>query len=89
MSEKTLDVTTVSDAKSKISDLKVFGNGDAWQLLGKASSKSQGWMKSTKALDLGTAGTVLQVTTSQGDNVAEAVVFLPGVEFFKVRTAFE
>ena len=47
-------------------------------LLCKASSKSQGWMKSAKAMQVPN-GCVVQVTTQQGDNVAEALTYVPGV----------
>jgi hypothetical protein len=80
--EKPLDVTSIEDAKQKIPDIKVVGNGDLWQLLSKASSKDGGWMKSTKAMQLKTqngenTGVILQVSTQQGSNVAEALVFIP------------
>jgi len=75
--KKTLDVRTVQDAKEKINDIEVVGNGDMFQLLCKASSKSQGWMKSAKAMET-PMGCVVQVTTQQGDNIAEALTFVPG-----------
>jgi hypothetical protein len=52
MAEKSLDVTSIADAQQKISDIQVVGNGDLFTVLCKASSKSQGWMKSTKAMQL-------------------------------------
>lgn len=75
---KSLDVTSVEDAKQKVSDVVVVGDGDMFKLLCKASSKSQGWMKSCKAMQTPN-GCVVQVTTQQGDNVAEALTFVPGV----------
>lgn len=76
--EKSLDVVSVGDAKSgKVNDITVVGNGDMFLLLCKASSKSQGWMKSCKAMEV-PGGCVVQVTTQQGDNVAEALTFVPG-----------
>lgn len=81
MSEpKLMDITEVKGATANISDLKVFGNGDTFQLICKASSPSQGWMKSTKAMEIDSVGCVVQVTTQQGDNVAEAITFVPGVK---------
>lgn len=77
MTDKTLDNIDIEDVKKKVSDVEVFGNGDLFQLLSKASSKSQGWMKSTKAMETD-MGCVVQVTTQQGDNVAEALTFVPG-----------
>lgn len=78
--EKTLNVTNIEDAKRKVSDVQVFGNGDLFQLICKASSEEQGWMKSTKAMQIDDVGCVLQVSTQQGSNVAEALVFVPNVE---------
>ena len=79
---KELGIVNVEDAKAKISDVVVFGNGDTFQLISKASSKSQGWMKSTKAMEIVGVGVVLQVTTQQGDNVAEALQFIPNVKIY-------
>lgn len=78
--EKTLDVVSVDDLKEKVSDVVVVGNGNMFQLLCKASSKSQGWMKSTKACEIEGLGCIVQVTTQQGDNVAEALTFVPGAK---------
>ena len=77
---KTLDVTNIKEAKQKISDIKVVGNGDMFKLLCKASSVSEGWMKSTKACEVEGAGCLVQVTTQQGSNVAEALTFVPRVK---------
>jgi hypothetical protein len=76
---KSLDVVNIVDAQAKVSDIKVVGNGDSFQLLCKASSKEQGWMKSTKAMSIPGVGCVVQSSTQQGDNVAEALVFVPNV----------
>ena len=76
---KTLHNSTASGAKKNVSDLAVFGNGDTFKLICKASSKDEGWMKSTKAMQIDGVGCVVQVTTQQGDNIAEALTFVPGV----------
>lgn len=78
--QKLMDITEVKGATANISDLKVFGNGDTFQLICKASSAEQGWMKSTKAMQIDGAGCVVQVTTQQGENVAEAITFVPNVK---------
>lgn len=78
--EKTLHNSTVSGAKKNVNDLIVFGNGDTFKLICKASSKQEGWMKSTKAMEIEGVGCVVQVTTQQGDSVAEALTFVPGVK---------
>jgi hypothetical protein len=77
MTDKSLDVVDIADAQSKVTDIKVVGNGDMFQLLCKASSKEQGWMKSTKACEIPGMGCLVQVSTQQGDSVAEALVFVP------------
>ena len=77
---KTLDVTNGEDAKAKIKDIVFFGNPDTWQLISKASSKEEGWMKSTKAMEIEQVGVVLQVSTQQGFSVAEALTFIPGAK---------
>lgn len=81
-SEKSLDVTSIADAKSKVSDIQVVGDGDFAALICKASSQSQGWMKSTKGMIV-PGGLVIQVTTQQKNPdgsyaVAEALTFVPG-----------
>lgn len=76
---KTLHNSTVSAARVNVPDLKVYGDGDTFKLICKASSKSEGWMKSTKAMEILGVGCVVQVTTQQGDRVAEALTFVPGV----------
>lgn len=81
--EKDLGITEVRGAKANISDLQVYGNGDTFALLCKASSQSQGWMKSTKVANV-EDGCIVQVTTQQKNPdgsyaVAEALTYVPGV----------
>jgi len=81
---KTLHNSDVSGARQNVPDIKVVGNGDAFQLLCKASSVSEGWMKSTKAMEIPSVGCVVQVTIQQENPdgsyaIAEAVTFVPGV----------
>ena len=76
---KTLHNSTVAGATKNVADIKVYGDGDTFKLISKASSAKEGWMKSTKAMEIAGVGCVVQVTTQQGDNVAEALTFVPGV----------
>jgi len=81
---KTLDNNSVADVKAATSDVKVFGDGDAWRLMSKASSETQGWMKSAKAKEILGVGCLVQITTQQRNPdgsyaVAEAIAFVPGV----------
>jgi hypothetical protein len=79
-SKKTLHNSDVDGASKNVPDLKTFGDGDMFKLLSKASSESEGWMKSTKAMEIEGVGCVVQVTTQQGDNIAEALTFVPNVK---------
>ena len=63
---KTLHNSTVSSARKNVKDIVVYGNGDTFKLISKASSKEEGWMKSTKAMEIEGVGCVVQVTTQQG-----------------------
>jgi hypothetical protein len=80
---KTLHNSDVSGARKNVSDIKVVGDGDMFKLLCKASSEAEGWMKSTKACQIGELGCLVQVTTQQRNidgtySVAEALTFVPG-----------
>lgn len=79
MSNKTLNITNQLEVKEKISDIEVFGK-DLFLCASKASSKEQGWMKSTKICNLPN-GMLVQVTTQQDNNVAEALEFVPGINY--------
>lgn len=89
---KTLHNSDVSGARENVSDLQIYGD-DLWTLLCKASSKREGWMKSTKAMEIEgpsacagvkyIKGCLVQVTTQQGNHVAEALTFIPGVQIHK------
>ncbi len=82
--EKTLNNTTASQAKDNVKDIIFWGNGDTFKLISKASSKAEGWMKSTKAMQIDGVGCVVQVTTQQWDHVAEAITFVPGVKIEEI-----
>jgi hypothetical protein len=84
MTEKTLGNTDVNGAKKNVKDIVVFGDGDTFKLLCKASSQSEGWMKSTKVMYVPGQGCVVQVTTQQRNPdgsyaIAEALTFVPNV----------
>ena len=81
--EKDLGITEVRGAKANIPDLQVYGDGDTFALLCKASSEAQGWMKSTKVCNV-PGGCIVQATTQQRNPdgsyaVAEALTFVPRV----------
>lgn len=86
---KTLHNSDISGARKNVPDIKVFGNGDTFKLLCKASSEREGWLKSTKVCPIqgnGHCGCIVQVTTQQKNpdgsySVAEALTFVPGAMF--------
>ena len=82
---KTLHNTDISRAKDNVSDLVTYGDGDTFKLICKASSQSEGWMKSTKAMQIDGVGCVIQVTTQQGDNVSEALTFVPNTVIVQTK----
>ncbi len=77
---KTLHNSNASGASKNVKDIIFWGNGDTFKLISKASSKNEGWMKSTKAMEIPEVGCVVQITTQQGENIAEAVTFVQGVK---------
>lgn len=82
MNEKSLGNTDQNTCRSNVSDVVIFGE-DLFKLLSKASSVKEGWMKSTKAVEVDN-GCIVQVTTQQKNidltySVAEAVTFVPSV----------
>ena len=90
MLKKTLKNTDSEPTTKNVKDVVVWGEGDMFKLLSKASSELEGWMKSTKAMDTG-IGCVVQVTTQQMNEdgsyaLAEAITFVPGVVIAEVRS---
>lgn len=84
---KTLVNTDANGATKNVKDIVFWGNGDMFKLISKASSEKEGWMKSTKAMDVG-VGVVVQVTTQQKNPdgsyaVAEALTFVPDAEIIE------
>ena len=80
MENKTLSNTDSNGTRENVKDVQFWGDGDTFKLISKASSQNEGWMKSTKAMQIKSLGCVVQVTTHQGDNVAEAITFVPGAK---------
>ena len=78
---KTLHNTDASGTERNVPDVKKWGNPDAWKLLCKASSEYEGWMKSTKAMQVH-GGVLVQTTTQQRNpdgsySIADALAFVP------------
>jgi hypothetical protein len=77
--KKPVGVKNTKEAKGATPDLDVYGDPDSWVLLCKASSEAEGWMKSTKVLNV-SGGCVMQVTTRLHNTVAEALTYVPGAK---------
>lgn len=78
---KTLDISEAKGARKNIKDIVIYGDGDTFRLLCKASSDKEGWMKSTKVCNVGN-NCLVQVTTQQRNPdgsyaVAEALTYVP------------
>jgi len=84
INQKTLHNSDVSATKENVPDVVIYGDVDMFQLICKASSKKEGWIKSTKAMHIPGLGCLIQVSTQQGDNVAEALAFIPGGSIFDI-----
>lgn len=75
--ERTLDTTNMDQAEA--AGVEFSGDPGQWVCIAKAWNKSEGWMKSTKVLEVPGAGCFFQVTTKEKGGVAEAVCWAPGV----------
>ena len=62
--DKTLGNTDVNGTRRNVPDVVVYGNGDTFALWVKASSQSEGWMKTTKVANV-PGGALVQTETQQ------------------------
>ena len=74
---KSMHNTDANGTSKNVKDVVFWGDGDTFKLISKASSESEGWMKSTKAMQCGN-DVVVQVTTQQRNpdgsySIAEAL----------------
>lgn len=77
---KKRTVSNTNPKQAKASGVESLGPMDTWKVIQKAWNKKEGWMKSTKALEIPGLGCLVQVTTQQKDKLAEAVCFVPDVK---------
>lgn len=79
---KTMDNANIDDVKKNVPDVKLQGDPQAWQLVSKASTEREGWMKSTKRMAVD-GGFLYQVTSEHQNHngeimcCAEALAFVP------------
>lgn len=78
MKKRTL--TNTNPKQAKASGVESIGPMDTWKVVQKAWNKKEGWMKSTKALEIPGGGCLVQITTQQKDKLAEALCFVPDVK---------
>ena len=88
--EKTLYNSDGNGTQENVPDVNFFGDENTFQLIAKASSEEEGWMKSTKAMEIKGVGCVVQVTTQQQNengsySLAEALTFVLGTKITKVK----
>ena len=86
--KKSLSNTTDNTTKSNVSDLTTWGKPDLFVLISKASSEEEGWMKSTKAMQINDH-VIVQVTTQQRNPdgsyvVAEALTTINNVNIYNI-----
>lgn len=79
---KTMGNTDKNTCRKNVKDVVMFGD-DLFKLISKASSEEEGWMKVTKAMQIGHKGCLVQVTTQQRNedgsySLAEALTYVPG-----------
>jgi len=67
---KNLGNSPDNPTKKNVPDLVVYGIPDVFKLISKASSQKEGWMKSTKAMEIEGVGCVVQVSTQQRNETA-------------------
>ena len=85
---KTMHNSDQSPAMVNVPDIVKFGDTDLFKLICKASSEREGWMKSTKAMEIVGCGCLVQVTTQQLNPngsyaLAEALTFVPGASIYE------
>lgn len=76
---KQINAKNTADVRELKNEVKIIGNPDLWKLICKVYDDDAGaeWMKSTKAMNIEGRGVLVQVSTQLGDQVAEALTFIP------------
>ena len=86
---KSLHNTDSNGAKKNVKDIQFWGDGDTFKLISKASSENEGFMKSTKAMEISGVGCVVQTTTQQRNpdgsySLTDAVTFVPNCKIEEI-----
>ena len=70
--------------KKNSNDLITYGDPNTFELLQEASSESENWAESVKAMEIPGVGCVIWVTSQFSGNLAEALTFVPQVRIIPV-----
>ena len=89
MAEKSLGNTDINGTRKNVPDVVVYGDGDTFALWLKASSQSEGWLKSSKVANV-PGGCLVQTETQQRNfyksyALSQALAFVPGVWLDKTQ----
>lgn len=84
---RSLHNSPSNPATKNVPDIQKYGLPDNWMLVCKASSQKEGWMRSTKAMNLA-GGCLIQVSTYDNGQIAEAITFVPNTDFNKDTGTF-
>lgn len=83
--EKDLNIVSPEGLRAAVSDVELHGDPAFWICIAKASSKSKGWMHSTKVALLRGQGLLVQTSTELYDGeshvrtTSQALEFIPHV----------
>ena len=77
---KKRTVSNTNPKQAKASGVESIGSLGTWKVVQKAWNRKEGWMRSTKALEIPGAGCLIQVTTREGKQIAETACFVPDVK---------
>ena len=82
---KTVNNTDQTEPIINVTFTQKFGDIDIFKLINKISLESERYLKTTKAMQIDNLGCVVQVTTQQGDNVSEALTFVPNAKIKEIK----
>lgn len=89
--QKDLNIVSPEGLRAAVPDVELHGDPNLWICIAKASSKSKGWMHSTKVALIRGQGLLIQTSTELADigsyahRTSQALQFIPGV-FLEGRT---
>lgn len=73
--DRTID--NVTDKNAEEFGTEIVGT-QRWITICKAINHDEAWFKTTKGMDVPSLGVLVQVTTNERGQIAEAITFVPG-----------